>query len=355
MKIYKGNDAKKICGCDFAVDFPERKRIHLLQLTDMQIIDAEQRRTPERLTPSEVKAWATNTFDCNFGNHVKSLIAQTKPDFIFITGDMVYGEFDDSGRSLMKFCEFMDSFGIPWAPVFGNHDNESAKGVEWQCEILSKSGFCLFKRGNVSGNSNYTVGICKDGKLARVMYMLDSHGVLQPPGLRPDQIEFVRKSARDIFDKNKCKAPGFVAFHFPTHEFVYAETAKGYLADERRSYVIGVDVEAKDGDFGSRQENYKKISTVEVPGLMDMLTECNINGVFIGHYHSVCTCITYKNIKWVYGLKTGQYDYHTPGHLGGTLVTLENGDFTVARVPALVKYAPFVGSSPVYKDFFVKE
>jgi len=352
MKIIE--NANSLYGCDFVIDFPvEKEKIKLLQITDMQIIDSSQMRTPDRLCPQEIEAWKPERMDANFFNHVKSLVAQTKPDMFFVTGDMVYGQFDDSGRVFEKFCEFMDSFKIPWAPVFGNHDNESAKGVDWQCEMLSKAKFSIFKRGEVSGNSNYTLGISKGGKLIRMMYMLDSHGCLQAPGLQEDQVEFVCDNAKNIFEINGRNVPGFAAFHFPTHEFVFAETSKGYLTEDRRSYVIGVDVEAQDDDFGSRQENYKKIGTVEVPGFLKLLKECAVEAVFIGHYHSVCTCITYENIKWVYGLKTGQYDYHTPGQLGGTLVTLEGDEFAVARVPALVKYAPFVPSSPVYKDFFV--
>ena len=45
----------------------------------MQIIDAEQRRTPDRLREDEIIAWSPDRFDGNFGNHVKSLIAQSKP------------------------------------------------------------------------------------------------------------------------------------------------------------------------------------------------------------------------------------------------------------------------------------
>ena len=38
----------------------------------------------------------------------------------------------------------MDSFEIPWSPVFGNHDNESKMGVEWQCDQLEKANFAYF-------------------------------------------------------------------------------------------------------------------------------------------------------------------------------------------------------------------
>lgn len=74
---------------------------------------------------------------------------------IIITGDLVYGEFDDKGTCLLELIKFMESFDIPWAPVFGNHDNESQKGADWQCEQLEKAGNCLFRQRTLTGNSNY--------------------------------------------------------------------------------------------------------------------------------------------------------------------------------------------------------
>lgn len=48
-----------------------------------------------------------------------------------IAGDIVYGEFDHDGSALLSFIEFMDSLGIPWAPVLGNHETESRMGTFW--------------------------------------------------------------------------------------------------------------------------------------------------------------------------------------------------------------------------------
>lgn len=358
MELIRGEEARKSFGCDFVVKLSKDKKkskIKLLQMTDMQIIDSHQRRTADRLRDDEIIAWATEKKDENFGNHAKSLITQTKPDMIFITGDMVYGSFDDSGKSFEWFCSFMDSFCIPWACVFGNHDNESNMGVEWQCEMLENTKYGLFKRGSVSGNGNYTVGICAGNELVKVLHMLDSHGCLSKAGIYDDQLELVRENTKLINETNKKQVSGFVAMHFPTDEFKIAETVKGYVSDEREDYTIGVDVKALDDDFGCKMQNFKKMVNVNVPFFLDTVKECNIQAVFCGHYHSVNTCITYDGIKWVMGLKTGQYDYHNPGQLGGTLVTLENDDFGVCHVPALVKFSPFPSKARVYEGFFVEE
>lgn len=357
MEIIRDN-AKSAFACDSVVRFHnkrENRKIKLLQITDIQIIDSHQMRTPDRLRKDEIIAWSPDRIQENFGNHLKSLIAQSNPDIIFITGDMVYGSFDDSGKVFEWFCDFMDSFCIPWAPVFGNHDNESVKGAQWQCDLLENAKYCLFKRGKVSGNGNYTVGICFEDDMLLAMYMLDSHGCLSETGIYPDQLEMVKRNSKVINEKQQRQVPALVAFHHPTDEYRDAEIAKGYVTEERTSYVIGVDVEAKDNDFGSKQQNFKKMSTVCVPGFLDVVKECNVQAVFAGHFHSVNTCITYENVKWVLGLKTGQYDYHTPGQMGGTLVTLENDKLYVSHLPSLVNYSPFPSGSRIFNDFFAKE
>ena len=134
-------------GCDFVVQLPENrkgKNVKILQITDMQIIDAAQRRYPDRIRPDEIAAWGNDKFDVMCGNHVRSLVTQTRPDLISLTGDSVSGSFDDAGTTFKYICDLMESFKAPWAPVFGNHDNETKMGVTWQCEQFEKSEYCLF-------------------------------------------------------------------------------------------------------------------------------------------------------------------------------------------------------------------
>lgn len=352
--------------CDFLVDLPAGRRVRLLQLTDMQVIDANQRRTADRLTPAEIICWQPERMRAECFDHIRSLVAQTRPDLIFITGDIVYGEFDDSGKSLLAFCSLMDSFRIPWLPVFGNHDNESARGVLWQCARFEESAWCLFRRGTVHGNGNYTVGIRQGGTLIRVLYMMDSNGcggtdpcVYHHVGFHEDQVEWLNACGQRV-TAAAGNVPGFVAFHIPTVEFIRAAVEKGYQSADpsadpstrERPYVIGVDCPAQDGDFGCKREQH---SAFKAPGdFRGALASCHADGVFVGHCHAINTTILWQGIRWTYGLKTGQYDYHIPGQIGGTLIELEpdaaedapNGQaevspFTVRHVPSLTLYGPF--------------
>ena len=356
---------KDFCGCDFVVCLNESRRgtpIRLLQVTDMQIIDATQRRSPDRLRPDEIAAWQPDLADAQFGDHMRSLIAQTSPDLIFLTGDLVYGSFDDSGRMFEWFCKTMDSFAIPWAPVFGNHDNESARGVLWQCARLEASEYCLFRRGSVTGNGNYSVGIAVGNELVRVLYMLDSNGcsaatdplVKKESGLFADQFAFVESSAERICALQGKSVPSFLAFHIPTKEFDDAERAKGYRKDENSRFTIGVDVEARDGDFGCNYNCYRGFAATD-GDFTALLQKCSADGVFVGHCHTNNSVISYRGVRYVYGLKTGQYDYHIPGQLGGTLVRLENERFEVSHVHALVPFSPFPGKANFFTGFFTKE
>ena len=346
-------------GCDVAVLLEGKKEIKMLQLTDMQVIDGSQRRTPDRIRIDEINAWTDKNFDVQLGNHIRSVVTQTNPDIIFITGDMVYGSFDDSGRAFKWFVSLMDSFGIPWAPVFGNHDNESEMGVKWQCDLLESTENCLFKRGNVSGNGNYTVGVAIDGVLKRVMYMTDSNGcadcsnpeVIKNQGIYPDQLERIRVSSAAIRLQNGEGVRGMMAFHIPTKEFALASKEKGY-EDNAPKYTLGVTVAQKDGDFGSK---YETEHSIDCGDMVAFFKETGIDSVFAGHYHTNNTRILHNGILYVYGLKTGQYDYHTPGSIGGTLITFGDGATDVHHVPSLIPLAPYPGGARMFKGFFAED
>lgn len=363
MKIIKNTKNTVFEGCDFVLKFDTDRKIKLLQLTDMQIIDATQRREPDRLRIDEINAWRPENFDALCGDQIRSLVAQTSPDMIFITGDVTYGSFDDNGQTLVYICKLMDSFKIPWAVTFGNHDNESEMGVAWQCEQFEKSEYCLFKRGSVTGNSNFSVGIAVGEELVRVLHMVDSNGcgagtdesITKKRGIYSDQIELIKANTSAI-KKAQCKnVKAFMACHIPVDLFIKAEIAKGYRNAEREFYTLGVDVSAQKGDFGCKYERHDRTMIATDENFLDALKKCNVDGFFVGHCHKNNTCIEYEGIKWIYGLKTGQYDYHNVGQLGGTLVTLEGDGFTVQHVPALALCAAYPGKAPMFNGLFAED
>jgi len=312
---------------DFILEVEEEKNLRILQITDTQVIDASQSRHEDRLNSVEKIIWATNTMDVNCFNYIRDLVHRTKPDLILITGDLVYGEFDDLSTSWEKYVKFMDGFNIPWAPIFGNHDNESIKGVDWQCEIIEKASYSLFKRGNVTGNSNYTIGIVQNSKFKRVIYMMDSNGcgntsdpsVKKTVGFALDQLTWFDETANRI-ESFAGKVKKFVCYHIPTLEFALAATNAGYQKElyDNAAYTIGEDVPAKNSDFGRKGEIFKGLH--EVPDLLALFKKYSVDGVFVGHSHCNSISVLYEGIRWTFGLKSGTYDRYDPKMLGGTVI-----------------------------------
>ncbi len=334
---------------DFIVEVPSDKDIVILQLTDTQIIDPGQSRYADRIG-STAKLTDADLESKLFGT-IRRLVQETNPDMIIITGDIVYGEFDDSGEILKKFIAFMDSFNIPWAPVFGNHDNESTKGVTWQCQQLVNAKNCLFRRGDVTGNGNYTVGIKQDGKLVRVVYMMDSNGcknaysysynaafpsynqgenVRTTAGFAPDQIQWLVESAKTIDEAVGYSVPKLLACHIPMKEFAMAAYYAGYqsssVSSNTDTYIIGETVAAQNGDFGEKQETISGCYHAE--GLWEALQTYSFDGVFVGHDHKNNMSILYEGVRFTYGLKTGKFDYHDD--IGGTRITISAGGKSLA-------------------------
>ena len=230
----KGKEKKVMEKVDFIVEVEEGREPIVLQLADPQIIDAGQQRTPERLSPVEQQFWYTDQVEEQCYNYLEDVITKTHPDLILIVGDIIYGEFDDSGSAMKSFVKFMDGFDIPWAPVFGNHDNESKKGVDWQCEQFVNAKNCLFKQRELTGNGNYTVGISQGGKLKRVFFMMDSNGcqniskeslanghTVPSIGFGTDQITWYTEVAEEIKELSPETKYTF-AFHIQPNAFLYA-------------------------------------------------------------------------------------------------------------------------------------
>ena len=328
------------------VKIPADEKLRILQITDMQIIDASQCRRPDRLSPKAMEAWSPLCVEKNCYSHIKDLVTQTAPHLIIVTGDIVYGEFDDSGRILHEFVEFMEKLNIPWAPVFGNHDKESRIGIDAICEIYENAPNCLFQTETQDfedGESNYAVKVYRGEELVEMVYMLDTKGctsateqsIRRQRGITEGQCRFIEQKAEKAKAEAGKTVPAIVAYHIPTEEFFDAFAEKGYPVAE--GIVIGVTVPAHEGDFGAFYEKDFKIAS-SPENFAERLVGCGVNGVFVGHEHNTNTSVMWKGIRWTFGLKCGTYDYHTNGSLGGTLIEIEDGNLTVRHVPTLVGY-----------------
>ena len=302
---------------DFMIEVEEGRDPVVLQLTDPQIIDASQERTPDRLGVTLDTYWAKDKKEERCYRYIRQIVERSTPDLILITGDIVYGEFDDNGSALTDFVSFMESFNIPWAPIFGNHENESKMGVDWQCQQFLDAKNCLFKRGELTGNGNYSVGIKQGDKLLRVFYMLDSNGCTFPSnesydsgriqlssGFAREQIDWYKDSITQVKSENPDTKIS-MAFHIPIKMFCTAFTEK-YGYDSLQFSAIDLDKVGNDKDFGYIGAAFNGWdaggnvwSTVKALG---------IDSIFVGHEHCISASVVYEGVRLQFGLKSSTYD-----------------------------------------------
>ncbi len=364
---YKTSADYTAYGLDYVMDLNVDRELKILQITDTQIIDAAQCRSDDRLLDFQKSNWATDKMYNNVLRYIVKAVNDTKPDLILLTGDIIYGEFDDNGSAMMALINCMDSLQIPWAPVFGNHENESEMGVAWQCKQLENSPYCLFTRRNeIGGNGNYSIGIAKNGQLQRVIFMMDSNGcarssnvngtaVKSTVGFTPAQRQWLRNTGLQINAAAGKTVPSFLGYHIPTDEPLLGAIAAGYQSGEDSAdiiYTIGVDNVAQPGDSGYKGDAFNGYGDAE---LLPILKEIGTDGVYLGHVHLISTSVMYEGIRWTFGLKTGTYD-ESPEILGGTLITVKaDNSFTVAQTQTTAKeiaeeYPNRIYTPPVVED-----
>ncbi len=344
---------------DFIVEVENGRDPVILQLTDTQIIDASQQRTSGRLSSGQSSFWAKDKVNERCFDYIRETVEATKPDLILITGDLVYGEFDDSGDAFLSLINFMESFETPWAPVFGNHDNESKKGVDWQCAQLEQAEHCLFKQRSLTGNGNYTVGLQQDGELKRVFFMLDSNGCgaiseeskanghsTTALGFGEDQIAWYTNIAEQIKTLSPKTKLTF-AFHIQIAAFADAYAKYGFTGSGTAENPINIDrLQDKDaGDFGYLGNNLKGAWDADGK-VWASFKALGVDSVLVGHEHCNSASVVYEGVRFQFGQKSSTYDRAnyvqsdgritgvyppTPGTplIGGTVMPLSKEDGSI--------------------------
>ena len=320
---------------DFVVDVESGKDPVVLQLSDPQL--------------------------CNWGNvetycyqYVRETVAETNPDLIIITGDLVYGRFDPNGSLLQSLITFMDSLKTPWAPVFGNHDNESLMGVDWQCQQLEASEYCLFKQGDLTGNGNYSVGIAQNDELLRVFYMMDSNGCSRPmcdsngnqtapapgtnvvktsAGFGQDQINWYTDEITAI---HAVDADVKISFAYHIQQQIFQKSFEKYSEYDSTANSstlvnpLNLDTlaTAADTDFGfvgrvmkgAWDTNYSVFNGMKALG---------VDSIFVGHEHCNSSSIVYEGVRFQYSQKSSKYDRYNTVSEDGTITGGYDNDHPV--------------------------
>lgn len=274
------------------------------------------------------------------------LIKKVKPDLITVSGDISWGA--DNLDAYRNFADLMQSYGIPWAPVWGNHDNEDgADVIEEVADLYLTYSTCLYEKGDPAlGNGNYVIAVKEGDKIVEAVFMMDTHAgndvylldrncVMQRyssyASLTPAQLEWYKEQVTALKSVG-CKDSTLVV-HIPLHGYrkaFYAATEEELRAPQSVSIEdsykgIGWKDEHKKTSFGVNREGIASSNYDD--GVVEVLKECDhTKHVIAGHEHVNNFSVLYDGIRLTYATKIGMGCYWDSDLNGGTVLTVtENG------------------------------
>lgn len=238
-----------------------------------------------------------------------------KPDLVVLTGDNISGKglsAEEAYRNAyVNLSGPMVERKIPWAAVFGNHDDEGTMKRPEQMKLMQKLPYCLATAGpkDVDGVSNYTLCVYDaKGKEARnTLYFIDSlayapKAIEGYAWITRKQINWYLQTSEKIEKQNGKKLPALAFFHIPIPEY---------------NQVFG------ENSLGVKQEDVC-CSKINSGFFAAMLEGGDIMGTFAGHDHINDYEGTLYGIRLCYGRGTGFNTYGKEGFPRGARVIVLN-------------------------------
>lgn len=147
---------------------------------------------------------------------VEKMIDEEQPDLIVLSGDQVNGETaPDSQSAIFKFAEMFKRRKVPYAAIFGNHDDEGDLDRAGTMALMQDLPYSLSEPGptDIDGVGNYVVEILGRGSTshsALTLYLLDTHSYSPDERhfrgydwLKPNQINWFKKTSQGLKNKHK--------------------------------------------------------------------------------------------------------------------------------------------------------
>ena len=334
------------------------------RLEDTQVIQKEQGKDFKILNLADIQY--SDVKDIGKRSYteetIKTLIEQEKPDLILMTGDQTWTATQRS--SIKSLIKFMDSFKIPWAPVFGNHDGEGNADKNWLADRYEESEYCLFKKGpnNIGGVGNYIINIMEGDKIVESIIMMDS-GVWRN---YPDESEhFMYSDALKNDYEGEEKSKNYKEYKLNddgTRQQAQYGTGYEFIAESQIAwYKWAIEGAAKinggtapestavfhialpeyyeaylqwldsgfDPNMGFGEMREQVCCPLINSGFFDVMKELgSTKNVLVGHDHINTFSVMYEGIRLTYGLKTGDRCYINDDLNGGTVLTLTDKGIT---------------------------
>ena len=247
---------------------------------------------------------------------VRQVVADERPDLVILTGDMIFSPPGvDNLRNVLQL--FVD-LKVPFATVFGNHDDEQGATREELLRLAQSMPYCLTadEEPAVSGVGNYALPVLasKGEQPALTLYCLDSNAYSSIEGvkgydyIKRDQVDWYARRSSGFTAANGGKPlPALAFFHIPLPEYNQAASD-----EDAQSY-------------GIRRE--KACAPVLNSGLFTAMKEQgDVMGVFVGHDHDDDYAVCWHDVLLAYGRYTGGNTVYNHLPNGARVIQLTEGE-----------------------------
>ena len=305
----------------------------VLNLADIQLTNADY----NPLAGTAKRTFAT----------IRRLIEAERPDLILVSGDTGCGY----AFSTVQITEFLDSFDIPWAPVFGNHDHEIHDcDPAYAADVFLAAENCLFAKGPADmGMGNYIINVvertAEGDRVVQSILMMDTHGereytvdgktVTDYDHIWQTQIDWYRWAVAGVQAYGGSTAvKSTVVAHMPFPE--YADAFEEDWDFEVSARPSNPETPEK-GDWKEEDSFGVKLESVSAPpydlGFFGVMVDMGSTENFlVGHDHKNSFSTVYRGIRLTYALKTGEGCYMTKDMSGGTYLRIAtDGTVTVSH------------------------
>ena len=249
--------------------------------------------------------------------NIVRLVNSVKPDLITVSGDIVCA--DSTVASIQRITNLLDSFGIPWAPVFGNHDGEGNADLNYLADVMMSGEYCVMKKGDPEmGVGNYIINIVEEGsgKIVETVFMMDTHS----SHLNDKQIKWFNFCAQAINELCDNSSEISVIYHIPNAEYQFAYDAAwneeaGKWNEEYNAYG-----EWNEKICCPRDAQGNAVTN----GFFDVAKSVGVKHILCGHEHMNNFSVEYEGIRMTYMLKIGYGSGWQWGFNGGTVICVGN-------------------------------
>lgn len=239
-----------------------------------------------------------------------------KPDFVIITGDLVYSK--GVREALPELLEPVVRRGLPWAMVFGNHDEQFDMTLPEMYDAMQIMPGCIMPPRPVGVDSpDYSVDLlASDGsdRVTGALYCLDSHSAARVPGigkyawLTYDQIGWYRAQSAMRTQAAGAPLPSLMFMHIPLQEYTAAQ-------GDPKNFLLGT----KGENICCQAANSGMFASIKEMG--------DVFAVFCGHDHDNDFVTQYAGVMLGYGRYSGgKTVYNHLGKNGARIIVLHESE-----------------------------